>query len=75
MSTLEIVFLITLWIVYGIHSLQATKKDGWNKFELFGNEEGADRIYIVMEIIIWIVFSPLVLIARMLYGAFKHYEE
>jgi hypothetical protein len=56
MTTLEIILLLTLWIIYGVFSAY--------------QEEETNSDYTIGTYIMYIIFAPIVLIYRILIGIF-----
>ena len=62
MNNITIIIGAFAWIVYGVLAYSKTNKD---KFK----QENKDAAFFA-----YIVFSPLILIYRMIYGAFQNYN-
>lgn len=66
MTTLEGILIAILWASYGAFAAFQTDRDNpWNEDD--GDGE-------VLFYTIYIMFAPVVLVIKMLYGAFKKYE-
>lgn len=75
MTTLEIILIGILWIIYGIYSLNVTldtDKSLWYNALYAANTSNFDHP--ITMFLLYIVFSPIVFICKALYGAFKQYE-
>jgi len=64
MTTLEIILIAIIWIVYGIYAAVRTHGNLFSKKSDF--DEVTAGVFIV-------IFAPLVLIYRAIYGIFQSY--
>lgn len=64
MTNLEIILLLVLWISYGVFAIFRTHG------HILQDEDGEKTI----AYFVFIIFSPLILIGRMIWGAIKEYK-
>ena len=64
MTTLEIILIVIIWISYGVYAVYQTEIEDGSR-----SQDSTDWLYALI-----IIFAPLVLICRAIYGIFGKYE-